>query len=501
VRSLPRLLAIALFAASLCGGAAHAAVAVDNSSNASGNAASLTFPHTVNPGANRVLIVGVSLRDGATPATGVTYGGIPMTPIGTVSILNWLTRTSIYGLVAPPVGAANVVVTLGGTNRIVAGATSFTGVDQAAPWGAFTSNLGFGNAPTVAVAAVAGGMVFDTTSIYRGGIVPAAGAGQTAQWTGNDGPAASGVSGGGSTEPGGGTVTMSWAFGGAGRFWTIGAVALQPLTVRPDAMIKIAAEPAAAYLTDGVYETTAATQTKSLGVLSGTTASFNVRFDNDGGVSDDLVITGSGPVSGFTVQYLDETATDRTAAVTGGGYTIAALPPGASRVWTLLVTPSGDPAPVAGGTSYAVLVTAESAASPAAVDQVEAVTTSISANLSLAKSVDLATASPGEDLTYSVVATNGAGLGDASGIVVADPIPADTGFRIGSAVFDPGSTALTAAVSYSNDNGATWAYTPASGMCGAPAGYDDCVTDVRFTMSGSMQAGESFSVEFVARVR
>jgi len=39
------------------------------------------------------------------------------------------------------------------------------------------------------------------------------------------------------------------------------------------------------------------------------------------------------------------------------------------------------------------------------------------------------------------------------------------------------------------------------GNCGAPPGYDDCVTDIRWTMSGSMQAGESFAVGFTARVR
>jgi hypothetical protein len=99
------------------------------------------------------------------------------------------------------------------------------------------------------------------------------------------------------------------------------------------------------------------------------------------------------------------------------------------------------------------------------------------------------------------VATNGTGLSDAASIIVGDPIPANTGFRLGSASFSPGTTSLTTTVSYSNDGGTTWTYTPASGLCGAPAGYDDCVTDIRWTMSGSMQADESFSVGFVVRVK
>ena len=131
----------------------------------------------------------------------------------------------------------------------------------------------------------------------------------------------------------------------------------------------------------------------------------------------------------------------------------------------------------------------------------DAVTTSISANLTLAKSVDKATAIPTEDLTYTVVATNGTGLGDATGIIVGDPIPANTGFRIGSGVFNAGTSSLTAVVSYSNDGGTSWIYIPMDGNCGAAAGYDDCVTDIRWTMAGSMQADENFSVAFVVRIK
>jgi len=270
---------------------------------------------------------------------------------------------------------------------------------------------------------------------------------------------------------------------------------------QPDAMIKLASEGAGAYATDNVYETTAATQVKSQGVVSASTAIYNVLFQNDGTVSDNVVITQAAAdnCAGFTVQYLDNTSTDRSAAVTGAGYTISGMAVGAGTTWTLRVTPAGT---VAGGSpACRVSVTATSAGNGAKVDQVRAITSSISANLTLLKNADRATVATGQDITYTVNASNGAGFSNASAIVVADPIPAFTGFKVGSATFSPGTSTLSGTPSFSSDNGASWSYPPVSGGCAAPAGYDYCVTNVRWTTSGIMPAGTSFTVNFVVRVR
>ena len=119
----------------------------------------------------------------------------------------------------------------------------------------------------------------------------------------------------------------------------------------------------------------------------------------------------------------------------------------------------------------------------------------------MTKTADLATAIPGDDITYSVAAASGAGLSDAFAIVVIDTIPANTGYRIGSTAFDPGTSGLSSTVSYSNDNGASWTYTPVDGACAAPSGYDYCVTHVRWTLTGSMPESRSFTVGFVVRVK
>src|SRR6185436_7165989 len=89
---------------------------------------------------------------------------------------------------------------------------------------------------------------------------------------------------------------------------------------------------------------------------------------------------------------------------------------------------------------------------------------------------------PGADLTYTIVFTNG-GTASASSLVVGDPIPNNTDFKVGSVTSSLGTTGLTVVVAYSNNSGSTYVYTPASGGGGAPAGYDRNVTNIRWTFS------------------
>jgi uncharacterized repeat protein (TIGR01451 family) len=302
-----------------------------------------------------------------------------------------------------------------------------------------------------------------------------------------------------STEPGAASVTMSWNLSSV-DYWVIGAVSLKPATrpYQPDALVKLATEPDAAYFYDFWYENPAVLQVKSATVLGGVTASYRVQFQNDGQNTDAFVITGTGSSAAFNVQYLDGSGVDRTAAVTSGGYTIASLFPGASTTWTLNVTPLTNGG--SGGQTYTVDVTAVSVGNSLSSDQVRTLTTCTSPNLSMVKSVDVGTALPGEDITYSVVA-NSTGLSNATSIVVVDSIPDFAGLRMGSVTFNPGTSSLISSVSYSNDDGVTWTYLPVSGSCGAPLGYDYCVTQVRWTLVGTILPAQSFTFGMVVRVK
>jgi uncharacterized repeat protein (TIGR01451 family) len=125
-------------------------------------------------------------------------------------------------------------------------------------------------------------------------------------------------------------------------------------------------------------------------------------------------------------------------------------------------------------------------------------------NVTLVKSVTPGgTQMPGTDLLYSILFTNTGGS-TASNLVITDPIPANTDFKIGSVTNTLGTTGLSVALSYSSDGGATWTYTPASGAGGAPANYDRLITHVRWSLSGNLSQtspNNSGTMSFTVQIR
>ena len=110
---------------------------------------------------------------------------------------------------------------------------------------------------------------------------------------------------------------------------------------------------------------------------------------------------------------------------------------------------------------------------------------------------------PGADLVYAIAFTN-SGTASASSLVVTDPIPANTDFKVGSVTSSLGTTGLTVAVAYSNNGGSTWTYTPVSGGGGASSGYDRNVTNIKWTFTGSLSQtspNNTGNVGFTSRIR
>jgi uncharacterized repeat protein (TIGR01451 family) len=217
--------------------------AASNSNTGTGTVASLTWAHTVGSlGVNRILIVGVSIRNASSQTvSSVTYNGTNLTLIGQ-STNSTNARVEIWRLIAPATGAHNVVVTLSAAARFVGGATSFTGVSQTASLalGSFFAATGNTPTPTVSVTSVLQGqLVIDTianANLATATAAPCAGAGQTQRWTDRttNSTAGNNTPGAGSTEPGpagGGTVAMTWKLegcsGATNRQWAAGAVALK----------------------------------------------------------------------------------------------------------------------------------------------------------------------------------------------------------------------------------------------------------------------------------
>ena len=224
--------------------AARAQVAVDATTNGSGTlnggAATLTFAHNTTNTANRLLIVGVSINipNGSSPRVlGVTYNGVGLHFIGAHNDAGGTRRVEMWYLLAPTSGGHSVIVTVntaGQQDPVVAGATTFTGVDQTVPLGSFVSAdgaaavcTGIGSGcSSLDVPSVVNGMVLDTLATGGDQTVAASGP-QTAQWNQNTGNTATDVRGTGSSRTGAPSVPISETFSGTSN-WSLGAVSINP---------------------------------------------------------------------------------------------------------------------------------------------------------------------------------------------------------------------------------------------------------------------------------
>lgn len=115
---------------------------------------------------------------------------------------------------------------------------------------------------------------------------------------------------------------------------------------------------------------------------------------------------------------------------------------------------------------------------------------------------------PGSDVIYSLTLTNSnSSPVDLNQVVLTDPLPAQVSFFNGDIdgggplttnfEFVPGTSGLTFApgnLTYSNNGGTSYAYTPV-------AGYDAAVNAIRLNPQGSMAANSSFTLRFRARIK
>lgn len=101
-------------------------------------------------------------------------------------------------------------------------------------------------------------------------------------------------------------------------------------------------------------------------------------------------------------------------------------------------------------------------------------------NISLLKSVKDPTATPGALLQYTLSFKN-EGTAPAENVVLVDPLPPQVLFAVNS-VQTTLPTGVNAIVEYSRDSAVSWAYTPLTAGCGAPAGFDACVTHLRWRL-------------------
>lgn len=116
-----------------------------------GSSATISF--AVGAGTNRCLVVHVSSFDAGSTATGVTYGGVALTQVGAGQQDGGGGKISIWRLLAPTVGTANVVVTCGGAmDFLFTVVSAWQDVDQTTPFGTAAGASAANNStPTVNV--------------------------------------------------------------------------------------------------------------------------------------------------------------------------------------------------------------------------------------------------------------------------------------------------------------------------------------------------------------
>lgn len=134
---------------------------------------------------------------------------------------------------------------------------------------------------------------------------------------------------------------------------------------QPDGKIKFASD--RYFLGNNIYNTNGAGQTRSYSALAGATATFFLKFQNDGRTPDQIGVRGCGSVSGYRVHYFHH-GRDVTAAVRSGIYRTDRLTPGTEEGLTLKIQTES-----AFGSSYSCGVTATSVKAPTRQDVVVAV--------------------------------------------------------------------------------------------------------------------------------
>lgn len=258
----------------------------------------LTVAHTT-AGTNRLMLVGVSINitnSAATSVASVAYGGTALTLVGANNDAGNTRRVEIWSLLAPATGTANVVVTVnipGAVNEgVVAGVTTFTGVDQTVPLGSFVSDDGAGAGNSqLDVPSVINGMILDTLAI-GGNQTVAIPNPQVSQWnTNSSGSANPGVTGSGTSRTGAPSVPISETFSGNSN-WSLGAVSINPSTADIGVSTSVSAVPV------------------------GQNSTYNITVSNSGpSAANNVVLTDTYAATGLSVVSVTPSA--GTTCVTG----------------------------------------------------------------------------------------------------------------------------------------------------------------------------------------
>jgi hypothetical protein len=205
-----------------------------DASNGGNNTASTTvsWSHTTGSGANRIMIVGVSIRTTTVSVSGITYGAQSLTFIR-ADTRSTNVRGELWYLVAPAIGTATITVTLTGAADAACGSSTYSGVSPTSPLDANAGTNGSSSTPSQSITVItANSMLVGQLAISGSSqTVSSEGTGQTLLWDSVSlaSTAASRARSHGSREgpDASGSQTLSWALSGSAN-WAVSIVALKP---------------------------------------------------------------------------------------------------------------------------------------------------------------------------------------------------------------------------------------------------------------------------------
>lgn len=179
-----------------------------------GSAGTLTISHTINTGTDLVLYVGIIVDTNSDVNPTVTWNGSAMTLVGEIVGSGSAQHVAVFRTIAPATGTHDAVFTWG--NSVALGVVScYSGVHQTTP-NDTPVTVAQGSVTSISsnVTSESGDLVLDFVGVNSNPTLTV-GAGQTELVNVNvpiadDSPG--GTMGGASSEPGAGTVTMSWSF-------------------------------------------------------------------------------------------------------------------------------------------------------------------------------------------------------------------------------------------------------------------------------------------------
>jgi hypothetical protein len=184
-----------------------------------------TWNHVVPAGADRYLIVALTVGAGAMPVpavTSLTCGGVALQQLGAISHPSGV-RVELWGVLDPPEGTQAIELRLAAEAALVAGSVAFLGVDPTAPTGPVATGEGDGPVASVTVVSVQGSEILDVYGSLTA--TPTAGQGQMSNW--NQRNLLTGAS---SRRQGSSSVVMSWSHGAVTQPWAQAAVSIRART-------------------------------------------------------------------------------------------------------------------------------------------------------------------------------------------------------------------------------------------------------------------------------